>query len=58
MNAVITASYLAVYGLVQIAMTEYKTVTVQVQRGYDSNGWKKFKRALKEAISFPHHNHY
>jgi len=54
MNAVITASYLAVYGLVQIALTEYKTKMVKVQSG--SNRWQKFKKAFKEAISFSH-NH-
>jgi len=54
MNAVITASYLAVYGLVQIALTEYNTRPVKVQS--KSNRWQRLKKAFKEAISFSY-NH-
>jgi hypothetical protein len=59
MNAVLAASYLAVYGLVQIAQTDYRTLTAQIYKGHDSKDkWIKVKNAFKTAISEPYHYLY
>ena len=55
MNAVIVTSYLAVGGLVQIALSEYKITSRKVAQ---SDKWKRIKKALIEAISYPYHNHF
>lgn len=59
MNAVITVSYLAILGLVQIASIDYRAKTAEIQRGYDKKGkWEKVKNAFKTAVTEPYHYLY
>ena len=54
MNAVIVTSYLAVGGLVQIALSEYKITSCK----FIKSDWPRLKKALIEAISYPYRNHF
>jgi len=55
MNAVVITSYLAIGGLVQIALSEYKITSRKVVQ---SGKWKRIKEWFVEHISFPHRNHF
>jgi len=55
MNAVVITSYLAVGGLVHIALSEYKITGRKVVQ---SDKWKRIKKSFKEMIAYPHHPHF
>jgi len=54
MQAMLIASYLAVGGLVRLAYEDYKIGSSKVKTEFVTKKWPKIKKALKEAISYPH----